>query len=269
MANLAASLSIMAALRLTWSDVAVRLGFGVLLNLVVYLTNDTYDIRGDLAAPDRDRDKAQFLLEHRGAALGAQGLLVLFMVGIGWWHSPGLIVTLVAGAGICWVYSARIKRVPFLDVATIAICGVAGSMVAFPLDSVLGWCLAGQLGLFAASFQVIQMMRDHDSDARFGTHTTVVHLGFRRSVLLHRALMLLSAVYAIALVNRWLGLALLLAPMLPVDAAKANRDWNRIRLVFGVVWLAMVGWILWTGTSNGLVVSAGTGTTLSWMTAIR
>jgi len=74
MANLAGALSIMGVLGLAVEEVAVRVVFALLLNLLVYLNNDYCDIAWDLQAPIRDREKTTFLRKNMAAAAVAQGL---------------------------------------------------------------------------------------------------------------------------------------------------------------------------------------------------
>lgn len=269
MANLAASASVMIAVALPWQDIAVRLVFGALLNLLVYLTNDYYDIAADLASPRKDHDKARFLDAHRASVHLAQGMLVVLLAGIAAAWSRGLLVTFVVAASLCWAYCARLKRVVGLDLLAIMVCSVAGTMLAFPLDSLLGWILAGQLGLFSGCFQTIQMIRDHDDDRAFGTRTTAVTLGVDRAVLVERILMLVSAVYAMALVHRWVGLALLVAPLLPADPGDTPRHWNRVRVVFGLAWLGMIAWVTWTGGTSGWIASVSRDDLVAWLAGIR
>lgn len=254
MANLAASLTVMAALRLGWDELGYRLCFGLLLNLSVYLANDWYDVEIDLAAPHKDHDKARFLQSHRGAARAAQVLLVAGMAAIAAVHSLDLLVPLVGGAGLCWAYSAKLKRLPIADVATITVCGVAGALVAVPLGSQAGWALAGLLGLYAACFQAIQMVRDHDADAAFGVQTTAVRYGVGPVIALLRVLLLGAALYTVALLHLWIGLALLVTPALPVRPEQADRAWNLARLWLGLVWLALVAQVGWTGATAGLLL---------------
>lgn len=269
MANLAASLSVMVAVALPWGQVAVRLAFGVVLNLLVYLTNDAYDIEVDLASPRKDHEKARFLDEHRPSIRLAQGLLVALLFGIATVWSRGLVVTASVAGALCWAYSARLKRLAGWDVVSVLALTVAGTMLAFPLDSVLGWCLVGQLGLFSVCFQTLQMLRDHDDDRAFGLRTTAVRLGIRRTTGLQRVLMVVSAAYAMAMVHRWVGLALLVAPLLPMRRGGAEAHWNRVRGVFGVAWLAMVAWIVETGGTDGLLVRVAREQVVGWLTAVR
>ncbi len=115
MANLAGAISVMIALRLTLVEMLVRTGFALLLNLLAYLTNDYCDLDRDLQT-GRAQEKTRFLAEHRGAALGAQWALVALLSAIALVYSPGLLLALSLGAGLCWLYSAKVKRVPFADV---------------------------------------------------------------------------------------------------------------------------------------------------------
>ena len=71
MANLAGSLSIALALRLRPLDVAVRFAFAFLLNVLVYLNNDTLDVALDLQSDDKSRAKTSFLAENLSAARAA------------------------------------------------------------------------------------------------------------------------------------------------------------------------------------------------------
>lgn len=269
MANLAASLTVMLALALDWAEVGVRLLFGLILNLSVYLTNDMYDLDSDLASPSTDHAKAQFLASHSRAARLAQGGLLVLLLGIGAWWSRGLLVTGVLGVTLCWAYSAVLKRVPLVDVTVIGIGGAVSAMVAFPLDSALGWCLAGLLGLYSAVFQTIQIIRDHKADAKIGHQTTAVVLGSRRTVWLQRALLALSAAYAVLVLHRWVGLVLLLGALLPFATEQAARHWNRVRLVLGIGWLALVAWIAWHGASDGFLLSVDRSRLLAPLALVR
>jgi 4-hydroxybenzoate polyprenyltransferase len=249
MANMVAAIAIMLALRLPARELAVRTGYALLLNLLAYLTNDYYDVEHDLAG-GREPDKTRFLAAHRREALGAQLGLAALLLAIGVLTYPGLILAAVAGAGICWAYSARLKHRAYADVIAMTLWGVAMPLVAVPLESRLGWALVLQLGLFSACFELIQVMRDHDEDRARGIETTAVRLGQTRTLTLARVMMLLSAAYAILVLQRWFGLLLLAAPLVPVGR-DVSRYWNRIRMTLGVVWLATLVWVFFTSASAG------------------
>lgn len=251
MANLGGAVSVMLALHLSVLDIVVRTSFAFLMNLLAYLTNDYCDIERDLAS-GRANEKTKFLAANRGAALGAQGVLVLVLAGIAVWWSPGLLVALAAGAGLCWLYSAKLKRVAYVDVLLMGLCGAGMALVAVPLDRALGWYLVTQLGLFSACFELIQVLRDRAEDERNEIFTTAVRLGEARTLAFLRVLMIGSAVFASLELNRFVGPILIFAVLVPFDSARADRYWNRVRLVFGLAWLGIVSFIVYTGHSYGL-----------------
>jgi 4-hydroxybenzoate polyprenyltransferase len=269
MANMFAAVAIMLALRLGWDEVAVRLCFGFLLNLLAYLTNDYCDVDQDLASPNKDQAKARFLKQHMGAALGAQIALVLIMVGIAIWWSRGLLVGLVAGGGICWLYSWKLKRLPYVDVLAMITWGAAMPLIGFPLDTALGWLLVGQLALFSACFESIQVIRDHDEDVASSVRTTAVRLGVPATRVLLRVFMIASAAYASLLIHRWIGLLLLVAPLLPLDARRAGTYWNRQRAIMGLAWLALIGWLWLYGETDGWLLSLRSDTLIEALRWLR
>ena len=269
MLNLASAATIVIALRLTWDEALVRLGYGLLLNLLAYLTNDYYDVDADLRSPSKDQAKTRFLKEHMRAALVLQIVLALALAAIGLSWSGGLVLALVLGAGNCWAYSARLKHVPFADVVSMIVWGVSMPLVAVPLDSLLGWCLVAQLGLFSACFEIIQVIRDHDEDSSTGTRTVGVVLGIRRSIALERLFMTAAAAYAILVLNRWVGLALVLTPLLAFEPGKADAYWNRVRMIQGLAWLAMIAWVAWSGSTMGLLASVDREAVIALLTPFR
>src|SRR5262249_54237514 len=69
MANLAGAFALALALHLAPLEIGVRLLFGLLLNLLVYLNNDFHDRDVDLVAAGRERGKTEFLVANVGAAV--------------------------------------------------------------------------------------------------------------------------------------------------------------------------------------------------------
>ncbi len=269
MANMFAAAAIMLAVGLPWADMTVRFGFGLLLNLLAYLTNDYYDVDQDLSSPNKDHTKARYLKEHMVAAAAIQWVLAVGLVVFGWFYAKGLIVAVVAGAGICWIYSWKLKRMPYVDVIAMITWGAAMPLVGFPLDSVMGWALVAQLALFSACFESIQVIRDHDEDVQTGVRTTAVRLGIPKTQFLLRFFMVVSAVYAVLVINRWFGLALFVTLVIPFRKKRADVYWNRVRLVMGLAWLAMIGWIVWQGRTTGWLVSISREEAFAFMEWIR
>jgi 4-hydroxybenzoate polyprenyltransferase len=269
MANLAGAAAIALTLHLPALDFVVRMTFAVLLNVLVYLNNDYCNVSEDLEAEDRDLAKTRFLSEHLGAARTAQLVLVAVLVAIGLLWSRGLLVALGAGGGICWAYSAALKRVPVVDVLCIMLWGLAMPLVGFPLDQAAGWCLAFQLALFTGVFEAIQVVRDRAADAAAGVRTTAVALGVPATRGLALGLILASAVYTSLVLQAWLGLLAASAALLRLDEAGAARYWNQVRLVFGITFLATCAWVFSSGGTDGLLLQVATDQRLVGLAPIR
>lgn len=262
MANLAGAISISVSLHLPWADVAARALFAVGLNVLVYLNNDYLDVDIDLASADKDNEKTRFLADHLGAALFAQLAVAGLLGAMAWAYDPGLFVPLVAGGGICWIYSAYLKRLPVLDMLAIMIWGLTMPLTGVPLDSALGWAMALQLGLFAGVFESIQVIRDADEDAGVeGVRTTGVVLGQRRTLALARGLMLLCCVYTAAVIHPLAALVLAGAFLVPFTPEHIERYWTRVKIVYGIAWLFVCAWVYLQGKSAGLlwILEAGSG----------
>jgi 4-hydroxybenzoate polyprenyltransferase len=255
MANLAAAGSIAVALHLSLLDIAFRTAFAFFLNALVYLNNDYLDIDLDLSSADKDAHKSRFLKDNLRAALWAQWVMVGVLFAAALAYDIGLLVPLVAGGGICFWYSAQLKRRPYVDILAMMIWGVTMPMCGSPVQSALGWCMALQLGLFSNVFETIQVMRDSDEDAAEGVRTTSVVLGKPRTLLLARALMVLCSVYALLVLHPIAAAITAVALFLSFPADRIESYWTRVKLVYGIAWLAICAWVFFTGGSDGLLWS--------------
>jgi 4-hydroxybenzoate polyprenyltransferase len=236
MANLVAAGALLVTLHAPWADLLVRGFAGALLNLLVYLNNDYHDIVEDLEAASKDQNKNRFLHENMGAAVRAQLGMLVGLVGIALWWDLGLLVPIVAGGGICWAYSAFLKRRPVVDVLAMVAWGATMPAVAFSPGLSVGWVLVGQLALISGSFESVQVLRDHDEDLEAGVQTTAVLLGKDKTWWLIRAFIILCAAYSACFIHRYAGLLPLLALFLP--RTEPSRYWNGLRGVMGVAFLS-------------------------------
>jgi 4-hydroxybenzoate polyprenyltransferase len=237
MANIAGALAIAVACHLGWAEIGYRALFAFLLNLLVYLNNDWYDLDDDLASTAKDQTKNAYLAAHLGAGVAAQlGLLAVLLAMALWWGG-GLMIALLAGGGVCWAYSAGLKRVPFLDVLAMIAWGMAMPLVGLAPGHPEGWLLLAQLGLFSGVFESIQVIRDHDTDARADVRTTAVVLGLPRARVLVRALLVAAGLYAGVAFAWWIAPLPCLAALLPIDHEHIDRYWNRIRVILGLAML--------------------------------
>lgn len=246
MANLVASVALVLALRLSPLDAAVRVLAALVLNVLAYLSNDYHDVEQDLVT-GRAPDKTRFLAEHLGAALSAQivmfGALVLLSV----WHEPSMLVGVVGGAGVCWFYSWRLKRRPGWDVASMVAWGALMPAVAVPLARPEALGLLVLLGLFSSAFELVQVLRDRAEDEQHGVRTTAVALGERGALRLLRLSILLVVAWTALVLRSWGALVFALAWLLPYTPSESARYWTRLRLVFGIGWLLVLGRVLLAG----------------------
>ena len=238
MGNLVTSMTLAVALALPIEDLAHRLGFGLVLNLFVYLLNDCIDVKLDLAAEGRDAERTRFLQRHIAAGWVMVVALGVVAAGVAALHSSGLVVAFAATAVLIAAYSKWLKRLPLLDVLAMVGWGVTMAMVGFALDSVEGWRFAGLAGLLCGVTEAVQVIRDVDSDRAAGLRTTAVFLGVRSTAWLARALMLAACVYSCLLL--YVGAILLLALPVPLSGERTNRSWDMLRLIFGSAWLALL-----------------------------
>jgi 4-hydroxybenzoate polyprenyltransferase len=257
MANLAAATAIAVALHLSIGDIVARTAFAFLLNVLVYLNNDYIDVAIDEKSADKDAAKARYLSEHIKAALGAQIVLVLVLAVAAMLYHPGLLVPLIAGGGICWWYSAKLKQKPYFDILAMVIWGLTMPLCGAPLDSVLGWSLAVQLALFSGVFESIQVMRDADEDAAEGVRTTGVALGKERTLTLARVIMAAVSVYGGLFMHPVAAVLSAAAFLVPFAPDRVEQYWTRVKLVYGVTWLFICAWVFFTGHSSGLLWSIG------------
>ncbi len=237
--NLVTSLTLAAAIGLAPRDIAYRAAFGVALNLFVYLVNDCFDVAIDLAAQGRDEARTRFLAAHTREGWGAVAALGALVLALGAAHSRGLFVTAAVNVAVIFLYSRVLKHRPLLDLVAMGLWGASMAMVGFPIDRADGWRLAGVLAILCMVTEAVQVLRDEPTDRAAGVRTTAVVLGPERTALIARALMLAAAVYAAAYVNP-VGAMFLAGVFVPLDPARASRSWDRLRVLFGLTWLAML-----------------------------
>ena len=238
--NFLTTLSLMAALKLPLPDMLYRGGFALLLNIYAYLINDYCDAEIDLASTDKDRKKTVFLMEHRKAAGAALFSLALVLGISGILHSPLLFICFLANTVVVYNYSVRFKRMPYLDVITMIVCGITMSLPAISPNSQIAYKYFVVLGLICAAFEVVQVIRDEPEDRLAGVCTTAVRLGPFRARLIFVFLVLSVTVYSYFLIHSLAGLIFLLAPAVPLSSKNASRSWDILRLTFGSAWLLMM-----------------------------
>jgi len=245
--NLFVTASMLVAFGLPWPDAVLRGAFALLLNMYIYLINDVCDIELDSVSPRKDRQRVAYRSQHRGAAwgaLGAEATLLAVAAGVhlrlfGSWLLP---LSLAINTVVIFVYSRWLKRVPFADVAIMALAGASTTMVGVPMRP-LGWKLLGLFAMLCAGYQVIQLARDLQEDRAKSLRTTAVLLGERGARVLFATIAVGAALYGTLIINSPVAAALAAGALLPLTVAKAERTWDLTRLLFGMVWLGLLAQI--------------------------
>lgn len=238
--NLAATISLLIAFGFPWWELLLRAAFAVGLNAYVYLMNDVFDIALDLGSASKDRGKVRFLAEHRSSALAALCVTGALLLGVALAHSVFLTAVFAVNAVLIVVYSGWLKRLPVVDVLAMVAWGATMTLVGVDPARALAWKLVGLLALLSGCYEVIQVIRDEPGDRDSGLLTTAVLLGPDRAAWLFRGLALASAVLGVSLIGSWIPAALAVAVVLPLSPQRAERSWDRARLLFGAVWLGLL-----------------------------
>jgi len=245
--NLVTSITLAVAIGLTARDVVHRLVFGLVLNLFVYLVNDCFDVDIDAQAEGRDRARTKFLAEHLPAGIVSCVVLAGACAVIAALHSRALLVVLAINIVVIIAYSRVLKRTPILDMLCMAAWGASMGLVGAPLDHPIALRLVGLLALLCIVTEGVQVIRDVDSDRRASIRTTAVALGVPATRAITRAAAAFAGLYATLFIHRFLGPILFLALFPRLDTEHASRTWDRLRVLFGGTWLAMMAHLYLTG----------------------
>jgi hypothetical protein len=87
--------------------------------------------------------------------------------------------------------------------------------------------------------------------------TTGVVLGQKKTLLLARALMVVSTAFAVLVIHPIAGLVSAVSLVIPFTPDRIARYWTLVKMNYGVTWLFICAWIFFAGHSAGLVWSIG------------
>lgn len=243
--NLPVVITLAVAFRLPMLDILARAAIAVILNVLVYLTNDYLDIDIDLRGGDEPRAHTAYLAANRRGAQLALGLLCVLLCGAGLAHQRIFdswvpLIGAIGGAITVWAYSAWLKRQPVVDVLSMAVAGAFGSLVGIASAGTLGYRIAIFLGLVCGSFNAMQVLRDLQSDTAHGVRTTAVVFGPTVAALLYRGLMAAAAIYGVFAVSSWSALVLLAALPWRINSVSASRAWDIARIAGALSWVGLL-----------------------------
>jgi 4-hydroxybenzoate polyprenyltransferase len=160
-----------------------------------------------------------------------------------------LILTLLYSKSVClgvilalliiFLYTDYFKNMPYLDIFGCFVWGVSMAWPAIPDFSLEGIKLILLIGVFTASFEVVQCIKDYDSDKKYDLRTTPIVIGIPRAFMLARAMYVLATVYAVFVLGEIQGVVLLVPLFFSTDQ-KMDAYWMKLRVVYGIVWITIM-----------------------------
>ena len=95
------------------------------------------------------------------------------------------------------------------------------------------------IGIFTASFEVVQCIKDYESDKQYDLRTTPIVIGIPKAFLLARSMYVLATVYTVFVLGEIQGI-LLLVPMFFSTDQEMDTYWMKLRVVYGIVWITIM-----------------------------
>jgi len=225
----------------------IRLAVTFVLNVLVYFINDFIDVDIDLANEEKDHTKALYIKEHKRTAFAlivcvSAALLILTLL-----YSKSVCLGVILALLIIFLYTDYFKNMAYFDIIGCFVWGVSMAWPAIPDFSLQGIKLILLIGIFTASFEVVQCIKDYDSDKKYDLRTTPIVIGIPRAFLLARSLYVLATVYTVFVLGEIQGV-LLLIPMFFGTGQKMETYWMKLRVVYGIVWITIMvrlffGWV--------------------------
>lgn len=219
--------------------VVIRMLVTFFLNVLVYFINDFIDVELDLANKEKDHSKALYIREHKRTAFALIVCMSAALLALTLLYSKSVCLGVILALLIIFLYTDYFKNMAYLDIVGCFVWGVSMAMPAIPDFSLEGIKLILLIGIFTASFEIVQCIKDYDSDKQYQLRTTPIVIGIPRSFLLARTLYLLAAFYTVFVLGEIQGV-LLVVPAFFGTEQKMDTYWMKLRVVYGIVWLTIM-----------------------------
>jgi len=167
-----------------------------------YLINDYYDIKIDYVNKPQRVVVGRFL-NRRSIIIFHATLNTLGIAG-GFWVSWELGAINLLAAGLLWLYSNQLKRMPFIGNLTVAFLTGLSVVVVYILlrESIF---LIGAYAVFAFYIslirEIIKDMEDVEGDKKFGCKTLPISVGVRKSKMIIYLIILLFILSVVVLLQ--------------------------------------------------------------------
>ncbi|MFC1592154.1 UbiA family prenyltransferase [Thermodesulfobacteriota bacterium] len=220
-------------------DFAIRMGVTIYVNILAYFINDFIDVEVDLAAVDKDYDKALFIKQNKRHAFALIICMSFSLLVFTLFYSKSVCFGVIMVLFVIFIYTDYFKTRAFLDVLGCFFWALALAWIAIPDFSPYAIKLIVLLGLFSMCTEMVQCVKDYEEDKKYGLRTTPIVIGIPRTFLFARIIYVLSTLYTLFVLQQWVGLLLLL-PLLFRTGQEMPRYWMKLRLVYGFVWLVVM-----------------------------
>ena len=167
-----------------------------------YLINDYYDIKIDYVNKPQRVVVGRYL-KRRSIIIFHATLNTLGIAG-GFWVSWELGAINLLAAGLLWLYSNQLKRMPFIGNLTVAFLTGLSVVVVYILlrESIF---LIGAYAVFAFYIslirEIIKDMEDVEGDKKFGCKTLPISVGIRKSKIIIYLIILLFILSVVVLLQ--------------------------------------------------------------------
>ncbi len=237
--SLITNLMLLLAFHFGFIHVVIRMAVTFFLNVLVYFINDFIDVELDLANEEKDHTKALYIREHKRTAFAVIVCMSAALLSLTLLYSQSVCLGVILALLIIFLYTDYFKNMAYLDIVGCFVWGVSMAMPAIPDFSLEGIKIILLIGIFTASFEVVQCIKDYDSDKKYDLRTTPIVIGIPRSFLLARALYLLAALYTVFVLGEVQGV-FLVVPVFFGTEQKMDAYWMKLRVVYGIVWLTIM-----------------------------
>ena len=237
--SLLTNLMLLVSFHFGFVHILIRLAVTFFLNVLVYFINDFIDVEIDLANKEKDHAKALYIKKHKRTAFAlivCSSALFLMLTLL---YSKSVCFGVILALLIIFLYTDYFKKMAYFDVIGCFVWGISMAWAAIPDFSLQGIKLILLIGIFTASFEVVQCIKDYDSDKQSDLTTTPIVIGIPNAFLLVRSLFALSMVYTVFILHEIQGVFLLI-PIFFSSDQKMDAYWMKLRVVFGLVWISIM-----------------------------
>jgi 4-hydroxybenzoate polyprenyltransferase len=180
-----------------------------------------------------------YIKEHKRTAFAlivcvSAALLILTLL-----YSQSVCFGVILALLIIFLYTDYFKNMAFFDVIGCFVWGLSMAWPAIPDFSPQGIKLILLIGIFTASFEVVQCIKDFESDKQYDLRTTPIVIGIPKAFLLARSMYVLATVYTVFVLGEIQGI-LLLVPVFFSTDQDMDAYWMKLRVVYGIVWITIM-----------------------------